>query len=188
MDLSAMVTCPKCKTRVLPKADGTCPSCQFVFPQNKELPPKKVDLVKSKKTTNRIAEESKTSRGQSPIKPNTETKKSKDIVAINAKQMSKEEYKERYRQQRVHHDPNMPRPNPSPLDQGIAPFESRENHLENVKASGIGMLTYLLFFGLLGPKLFPNLAISKTLFVVLCIVSAILGIVVKDWLKKNKWL
>ena len=26
-----MTTCPKCKMRVLPKADGTCPSCQAVI-------------------------------------------------------------------------------------------------------------------------------------------------------------
>jgi hypothetical protein len=29
--LSRMTTCPECKMRVFPKADGTCPSCQAII-------------------------------------------------------------------------------------------------------------------------------------------------------------
>lgn len=33
---SPLVTCPNCETRVLPKLDGTCPSCQFLISQKEK--------------------------------------------------------------------------------------------------------------------------------------------------------
>lgn len=32
MNISEITICPKCKMSVLPKQDGTCPSCQYIIP------------------------------------------------------------------------------------------------------------------------------------------------------------
>jgi hypothetical protein len=187
MNLSAIVTCPNCKMQVLPKVDGTCPSCQFVFPQNKELPSKKVDHVKSNKTTNRVANESKTSPGQPPIKPNSETKKNKEIMAINEKHMSKEEYKEKYRQQRIHHDSNMPRPNPIPVDQGKAPSTSHDENKENLEAFAIGAPLFLVGIIFFVQEYYPTLMhtqIPKIIYIVILIIGGVLGIAVRNLIIK----
>jgi hypothetical protein len=46
-----MVTCPKCKMRVLPKEDGTCPSCQAVISPSKIARTSKSALVKPEKAS-----------------------------------------------------------------------------------------------------------------------------------------
>lgn len=46
-----MVTCPKCKMRVLPKEDGTCPSCQAVISSSKIARTSKSALPKPEKTS-----------------------------------------------------------------------------------------------------------------------------------------
>ena len=38
MNQSTIVTCPNCKMRVFPKADGTCPSCHVIIPQRGNKP------------------------------------------------------------------------------------------------------------------------------------------------------
>ncbi len=48
MNSSIIVVCPKCKTRVLPKSDGTCPSCQYDISHHK--PAKRAVQIKNMAT------------------------------------------------------------------------------------------------------------------------------------------
>jgi hypothetical protein len=49
MNTSIIVVCPKCKTRVLPKSDGTCPSCQYNISHHK--PAKRAVQIQNTATT-----------------------------------------------------------------------------------------------------------------------------------------
>jgi hypothetical protein len=53
-----MTTCPKCKMRVLPKADGTCPSCQAVISPNKIANTAKAALAKNEKASTPLKQKS----------------------------------------------------------------------------------------------------------------------------------
>ena len=49
-----MITCPKCKMRVLPKADGTCPSCQAVISATRVAKTTKSALPKPSKANSAL--------------------------------------------------------------------------------------------------------------------------------------
>lgn len=46
-----ITTCPNCQMRVIPKADGTCPSCYAVIPQEEAAPVAKAIAAPAKKET-----------------------------------------------------------------------------------------------------------------------------------------
>ena len=87
MKLSAIVMCQNCKMRVLPMADGTCPSCQAIIPQkgkssiSKSIKPttnsetsthlkQEPSPVTKIKTTTRVADSRRVSRSSAPTKLN----------------------------------------------------------------------------------------------------------------------
>jgi hypothetical protein len=50
-----ITTCPNCEMRVIPKADGTCPSCYAVIPPEGTAPAVKVAAAPAKKETKAVA-------------------------------------------------------------------------------------------------------------------------------------
>jgi len=47
----SIVTCPNCKMKVLPRSDGTCPSCQKIIVQPDGLPTRQEETQPTKKST-----------------------------------------------------------------------------------------------------------------------------------------
>ncbi len=52
----------------------------------------------------------------------------------------------------------------------------------NGLAFGIGMFVFIIGFTLIWKAFFPDLRISKVLFVIMVVASGIVGVVVKDWI------
>ena len=97
MNLSTVVTCPNCKMRVLPKADGTCPSCQAIIPQKeKRLISKSIEPIENSeastdlkqepssmtkiKTTAKVVDKRRVSHGSVPTRLKEETKRKPALV------------------------------------------------------------------------------------------------------------
>ena len=67
MNLSAVVTCPNCKMRVFPKADGTCPSCQaIILLEENSSTSKSFESIENSETSTHLKQ--KPSPSSAPIK------------------------------------------------------------------------------------------------------------------------
>lgn len=65
--LSAIVTCPNCNMRILPRADGTCPSCQaIIMREGKNSISKSIESIENGKTSTHLKQ--KPSPSSAPIK------------------------------------------------------------------------------------------------------------------------
>jgi hypothetical protein len=75
-----ITTCPNCEMRVIPKADGTCPSCYAVIPPEGTAPAVKVAAAPAKKESKAAARKKPAAKAAQSTPPAAPAAASPDLI------------------------------------------------------------------------------------------------------------
>jgi hypothetical protein len=75
-----ITTCPNCQMRVVPKPDGTCPSCYALIPQEGAAPVPKQSVSTSKKETKAAGRKKSAPKESRPVLPGAPGKLSPEQI------------------------------------------------------------------------------------------------------------